>query len=127
LNFGVPLPKRNDFKNMSLHSIKIALHGLNEIEITDCNEIIYCKAEGNYTWVYTTQTSFLVTKVLKHFESILPKSIFIRIHKSYLINVNYISGFDHRKVIIIDSKIELPIARRRSSLILKKISRHLLS
>ncbi len=111
---------------MSSNLSKIAITDLAGIRMIDLNEIIYCKAEGNYTRIYTKNNNFVVTKVLKFVESILPKNIFLRIHKSYLINMNYVIGFKHKNTMILETNIELPIARRRKAKILKKISKYLL-
>jgi len=54
----------------------------------------------------------------------LPKDIFLRIHKSYLINVNYVIGIKHKNMIILEENTELPIARRRQAGILVKISKY---
>jgi two-component system LytT family response regulator len=122
----IDMSNKNKFINKSDSPLKIAIHGLNEIKITDYNKIVYCKAEGNYTRIYLVTSSFLMTKVLKHIESILPKNTFLRIHKSYLININYVIGFKHKNTIILDPDIKLPIARRRKAKILNKVSKYLL-
>ncbi len=56
-------------------------------------EIIYCKAESNYTSIFTTQQKILVSKTLKHMEGLLPQKEFIRIHQSYIINKNHIRAY----------------------------------
>jgi DNA-binding LytR/AlgR family response regulator len=104
---------QNKIRNNSDDPLKIAIHDLEEIIITERNKIIYCQAGNNYTRMYLLTHNFLVTKVLKCVESLLPKDTFIRIHKSYLININYVSVIKHRNTIILEPDIELPIARRR--------------
>ena len=96
--------------------------GDSETKITDFKEIIYCKAEGNYTRIYSQNKSILVTKVLKCFESILPSDVFIRIHKTYIVNINFILCLKGNKRVVLRTDIELPVSRRRRSLILKKLS-----
>ena len=113
---------RNDFKNESINPLKIGIHDLKETIITDKDKIIYCKAESNYTRIYLLNKSFLVTKALKYVESVLPKNIFIRIHRSYLVNINYISKIKHRSTLFIGSNTELPIARRKRNIILKRLN-----
>jgi two-component system LytT family response regulator len=95
---------------------------VSEISLTDFKEIIYCKAEGNYTRIYSQNKSILVTKVLKCFESTLPSDVFIRIHKTYIVNLDFIIGLKGNKRIILRTDIELPVSRRRRSYIIKKLS-----
>lgn len=56
-------------------------------------EIIYCKAESNYTLILTTKQKILVSKTLKYMEELLPKNDFIRIHQSFIINKNHIRSY----------------------------------
>ena len=56
-------------------------------------EIIYCKAESNYTLILTTKQKILVSKTLKYMEELLPKNDFIRIHQSFVINKNHIRAY----------------------------------
>ena len=58
---------------------------------------MYCKADDNYTEIYlNTNKKKLVSKTLKYFELALRDNGFVRVHKSYLVNVNevvkYIKG-----------------------------------
>jgi len=98
-----------------------------ETSLADFSEIVYCKAEGSYTRIYTLNKSFLVTKVLKCFETLLPANGFIRIHKTYIVNTDFILCLKGYKRVVLKTDIELPVSRRRRSLIVKKLSRtHLL-
>ncbi len=91
---------QNNVKNKAISPLKIAIHDLKKTVITGKNKIIYCKAEGSYTRIYLLNHSLIVTKSLKYVDSILPKDTFIRIHKSYLININYITGFKHKNILM---------------------------
>lgn len=57
------------------------------------DQIIYCKAESNYTSIITTQQNILVSKTLKYMEQILPDEIFIRIHQSFIVNKKHIVAY----------------------------------
>ncbi|MEM7101979.1 MAG: LytTR family DNA-binding domain-containing protein [Bacteroidota bacterium] len=57
------------------------------------DEIIYCKAESNYTTVITEDQKILISKTLKYMESILSQNVFIRIHQSYIINKHHIRSY----------------------------------
>lgn len=71
--------------------------GLTFIEIEN---IIYCEGAGNQAMVYLAgkeKKKECVTRTLKEFEEILPASIFSRIHKSYLINLNHVRKYTKGK------------------------------
>ena len=57
-------------------------------------EIIYCEAKDNYTYVYfVDKTKLVVSKTLKDVEDILLHYRFFRIHHSYLINLQHIQKY----------------------------------
>lgn len=74
---------------------KVAFHTDSGIELVKVNTILYCEADVNYCNIYCLNDKKLtLSKPLKYIESLLPKSIFQRIHKSYLVNLNYVSRFN---------------------------------
>lgn len=112
-----------------INAKKIAIHELGKITVTGIDKIVYCESENNYTRIHLLNSNLIVTKPLKYIDSQLPKSSFLRIHKSYLINTDYIKSISRRLnklFIVIEPNIELPISRRRKARILKEISKNLL-
>jgi two-component system, LytTR family, response regulator len=67
---------------------KITLPQLDGFQVLNVSEILYCKADDNYTEIYLENKKILVSKTLKYFEDALSDFPFARIHKSYLVNVN---------------------------------------
>lgn len=75
-------------KNYQNESEKIIIKLGNKSYPLNYKEIIYLMAERQYSNVYTTgQKKFIIKKSLKNWEMILPKSSFIRIHRSCIINI----------------------------------------
>jgi len=98
-----------------IHS-KVALPTLTGFKLEKINNIIYCEADDNYTRIHTAQgTEILVSKTLKFVEELLPAEYFFRIHKTYLVNLNYISSYDRSEghKIILENGKELEVATRR--------------
>lgn len=67
---------------------KITIPQQDGFQVLDVNDILYCKADDNYTEIYLENKKILVSKTLKYFEEALAEFAFARIHKSYLVNVN---------------------------------------
>tara|TARA_R110002050_G_scaffold184989_4_gene318857 strand:- start:33331 stop:34065 length:735 start_codon:yes stop_codon:yes gene_type:complete len=79
----VLIPKTN-----SVHG-KITIPQQNGFEVINTADILYCKADDNYTDIYLNNNKKkLVSKTLKYFEDALNNANFVRVHKSYLVNVN---------------------------------------
>lgn len=67
---------------------KITLPQQDGFQVLNVNDILYCKADDNYTEIFLENKKILVSKTLKYFEEALAEFAFARIHKSYLVNVN---------------------------------------
>jgi len=76
-----------------IHAVagKITIPQQDGFEVINTVDILYCKADDNYTEIYlNNEKKKLVSKTLKYFEDALMDSHFSRVHKSYLVNVNEI-------------------------------------
>ncbi|PQB05125.1 LytR/AlgR family response regulator transcription factor [Aureitalea marina] len=62
-------------------------------EVLEIGDILYCQADDNYTHIFTTDRKKLVSKTLKYFEDALNGNGFVRVHKSYLVNVGAITQY----------------------------------
>lgn len=94
---------------------KLAVHTMDEVRFIPFDDILYCNSQVNYTRIYTRDgKSFLCSKTLKEVEKNLPDDRFIRIHHSYLINVNDITAFKKKDGMMeINHEILLPISRNQ--------------
>lgn len=71
-------------------------------EVIQASSIVFCKSDGSYTRVFTIDKEYLITKSLKEVSQTLQEPNFIRVHKSYLVNRNYIKGYKSD-----DNKLEM--------------------
>ena len=83
------------------------------------SDIKYILSEKNYVTVVTTTKRYSYLESLKNLEIKLPKETFIRTHKSYIINRNYINKITGNIVSIAEEKI--PIGRTYKSELFKKL------
>jgi len=58
------------------------------------DDINYLEADSSYTLIYTNSGKFVYSSVLKKFEEKLPPEIFVRVHRSYIVNINCVTGFE---------------------------------
>lgn len=104
---------------------KIAIATEYGFEFLKFNSIIYLEAQSNYTKFYLTNNSTIITsKTLKHFEEILPIDLFFRIHKTYLVNMNFIKRFskiDEFLIVLITGQ-KLPVSHRKKDEFITKIT-----
>ncbi len=75
-------------------SIRIAVKSENEINILKPEEVIWIKAEGNYVRLFTQSKFYLKRISMQKMLELLPDDSFIRIHKSHLINLDYLEKIE---------------------------------
>ena len=69
--------------------------------------ILYIEADRNYSRIFTANKEYLLSITLKLMEEKLPPSIFLRIHRSYLINITQIEEVLESHVMIAQKVIPL--------------------
>lgn len=62
------------------------------------DEVIYIEGAVNYIQIHTTGGKHTTYLTMKDIESHLPKPLFARIHRSFLINVNYVKVIERNQV-----------------------------
>ncbi|MBI4744736.1 MAG: response regulator transcription factor [Actinobacteria bacterium] len=74
-----------------LPKIAVWKKGSKEVFV-DQEDILYVKAAKNYTYIYTSEDSFLTNLKMYELEEKLSSDIFMRIHRSYFVNLRYVYG-----------------------------------
>ena len=62
------------------------------------DDILWLKGDGNYTTLISRNFVFSVRNILKDFELVLPVDRFMRIHKSYIVQIAEINTINPREV-----------------------------
>jgi two-component system LytT family response regulator len=111
----VLVPKTNSVNG------KITIPQQDGFQVLETANILYCKADDNYTEIYLNNNKkILVSKTLKYFEEALSNSSFARVHKSYLVNVNEVIKYVKGKggsVILSNGKEVMVSASKKSDLL----------
>jgi two-component system LytT family response regulator len=92
----------------------ICIPGIHGYEIIGTGEITHLIGEGNQTAIHTTikPEPYISSFCLKHYEKILSRKFFIRIHKSYIINLKFIHRYIKGKspYVLLKNKIPLNVS-----------------
>ncbi|WP_291720709.1 LytR/AlgR family response regulator transcription factor [Bernardetia sp.] len=103
---------------------KIVLSDAEKIYLVSVEEIMRCESNGNYTFFYLTENrTITITQSIKVFEQMLPKSIFYRVHRSHLMNLNFFEFLDKKDggTIHLKDGSTLPVAVRRKDELLERL------
>ena len=80
------------------------------------SDVVMIRGDGNYTLFYfSSGKKLMVSKTLKQYETLLGAHSFVRIHKSYLINLHHLEQYDesHEEVVMLKSGLRAGVSRRR--------------
>ena len=111
--------------NLPKTSVKIiALPTMEGLEMVDIDSIISCASDGNYTNFFLKGNKKLtVSRTLKDVEELLSEYPFVRVHNSFLVNINeirkYIKGEGGYLVMADGTTID--VSRTRKDMLLQKL------
>lgn len=77
------------------------------------NDIKWIEALGDYMKLVTDEANIVILSTMKAFEKQLPSAKFLRIHKSYIVNLDKIEKFNSKNVEIGDKQI--PLSRNKKT------------
>jgi len=112
----------DNISEKSNKKIPIALS--DKIVMVDKNDIMYCKSDGNYTHIFIKDKSkYFISKNIKNITQLINATEFIRVHKTYLVNVNYIKEYIRGDggEIILEDKTNIPVSRINKQKVLKAL------
>ena len=88
------------------------------------DEIIHIEADSNYSIFHLdNREQITVSRVLKDYEGILPEDQFVRIHKSSIVNLNYLKEYNSKNglEVLLKNGEKIAVSRRRASIFVEKI------
>lgn len=103
---------------------EIAIPTRDGLEFVKHKNIIRLEGSESYTTIYLLDgRKFLSSKTIKVFESNLPDKHFIRVHRSHVINLNYLKSFKRTggNQVVLQNGDQIPVARRKLSAFLKRV------
>lgn len=82
-------------------------------------QILYIEADRNYCKIVTSKRHFLVSSTLKTMEEKLPSSCFVRVHRSFMINISKLDTVAETHLEI--NRKAIPISKSHKELLLGRI------
>ncbi len=84
------------------------------------NKLKYIEALGDYVKFVTEKDTFVVLATMKSFENQLPQEKFLRIHKSYIVNLEKVERYNSKNIEI--DKQHIPLSRHKKSDLIEALS-----
>jgi two-component system LytT family response regulator len=104
-------------QSLQNHDMKrVVVKTTKEIFIIELGDIVRCEASQGYTYFYLKDNKkILSSKTLKEYDDIMPDDIFVRVHQSHLVNLNYVALYNRDGTIILKNKDAVPVSIRKRS------------
>ncbi len=83
----------------------ISIRADHKTSLIRLSNIVYIESEGEYVRMYLSDDTKIVTLFrLKNMENSLPSSNFMRVHRSYIVNLDYITGYTKGRVFLANNE-----------------------
>jgi two-component system, LytTR family, response regulator len=107
----------------TLH-MKLCIPTIKGFQVIGVNDILYCEADKSYTIFHLSGGHKICSaKPLVDYELLLTDSFFLRTHRSFLINLNYVKEYQRGDggIVVMTDDTEIEISRRRKDIFLEKV------
>ena len=104
--------------------MRLCLPTLKGFIVLKLDDIIYCEAERSYTIFHLEgNKTVTVSKPLLEYDQILKDTAFLRIHKSFLINLHHVKEYQRGEggLVIMTDNAEIEVSRRKKDQFLMKV------
>ena len=101
--------------NSPTQNNRVVVKNGNKIKIIPAIDILYLEAADDYVKIHTKEGAFLKNKTMSYFEESLDTGLFVRCHRSYIINVQEVTRIDQNEkdshIALLKSGIKIPVSR----------------
>ena len=81
------------------------------IRIIPIQEVLYFEAYDDYVKIHTKDGYYLKKKTMQHFENTLDPATFVRVHRSFIIQVAQITKIDSADEVLLKNGVRVPLSR----------------
>jgi two-component system LytT family response regulator len=115
---------QEDLQTNELKLKRIPVRSGSKIYVLKLEEVKYLEAQDDYIKIHSTKGAFLKQQTMKYMENNLPEEVFVRIHRSYILNINFLNQLEiydrYGYTAITSDDNKLPVSRK-GAVKLKKV------
>jgi two-component system LytT family response regulator len=107
--------------------MRLCIPSLKGLQVVELKDIIYGEAKGNYTnLVFESGAVICASKPIHEYEALLADCGFLRIHKSYLVNIIHIREYRRGMggTVLLSNHFEAEVSRRKKEWLMEKMQEH---
>ena len=114
----------NELHRAKSCAVKIGIPSVHGIDFVNCQDIIYCHSESNYSRIYLESgRKILASKTLKNIEEMLPDDLFFRVHNSYIANLSKVISYlhDNGGSLVLENDIQIKVSRNKKKELFERL------
>ncbi|MBK9104648.1 MAG: response regulator transcription factor [Saprospiraceae bacterium] len=107
--------------------LKLCIPSMKGFQVVDIRDIQYCEASSNYTnFYFANRTLICASKPIHEYETILEDAGFVRIHKSFLVNLDHITEYLRGEggSVLLTGGQQIEVSRRKKELLMQRMKEH---
>ena len=97
---------KDNYANVSPYIFVRADYRLNKIRVSD---LYYLEAKKDYVTIHTSDNVYTVHATMKEMIKVLPSDLFIRTHRSYIVNIDKVFSIKYPDLVIENKMKTIPI------------------
>lgn len=104
--------------------MKICIPSLKGFQVVKLSEIVYCEASSNYTnFHFTDRAIICASKPIHEFETLLEDAGFVRVHKSFVINLEHVKEYIRGEggSVMLTNGHEVEVSRRKKEVFISRM------
>ncbi|HQY11929.1 MAG TPA: LytTR family DNA-binding domain-containing protein [Ferruginibacter sp.] len=113
------LMQRNGTQKM-----KLCIPSLKGFQVVEIQDIIYCEASSNYTnFHFSNRPVLCASKPIHEYEELLGDCNFIRIHKSFMVNLEHVKEYIRGEggSVVLSNNHEVEVSRRKKDMLMTRM------
>lgn len=94
---------------------RITISTAESLHVINVSDIIYCESDKGYTTFYLSdKQKIIASKILREYEDLLPKENFMRVHQSFLVNLNHVLRYEKKdkNALVMTLNHQIPVSHR---------------
>ena len=106
----------------SFQQKKLVIPSTEGLEFVKIEDIMICEGVDGYTKIhFTNQKAILSSNSIGHFKKLLNDNLFYMVHKSFIINLDYIEKYLNEGYVVLSDNHKIPVSRSRRQSFLERL------
>jgi len=112
-------------KSLPLMNTKVPLPHKDGVRFLEVEKVIRLEADGSYVTIYSMdERPQVISKPLKYYATLLSEAVFIRVHRSHMVNIKYVEEFKREGggYVVLNNGELIQVADKKREMVLKRLS-----